>query len=115
MTPAGLHIAFLFVSGITLLAAVGGNAAGYFRLSPSVWPIGQAIIRFGMATAGSASMGAALLAWATGATWRDRIAWELAASAGFMVLSIGLLVGAIERDILRRTARKNLSQQHGGD
>lgn len=113
MTSSALHVVLLAATGATLLAAVVGNALGVWRLSPSVWPIGQAIIRLGMGIGGACSLGAALIAWMTGATWRERVAWELAADFGIALLALGLLVGAVERDILRRGAAvKRAGNQH---
>lgn len=118
MSPSTMHLLFLSITGIALLTAVIGNALDLWRLSPSIWPVGQTIIRFGMSISGVSCVAAALSAWAMGAGWRERILWELAADGGFAVLSIGLLVGAIERDIMRRRAamkrgEKRYSAGHG--
>jgi hypothetical protein len=111
-----LHISLMLIAGATLLIAVFGNALGYWRLSPSIWPVGQTIIRLGMSVAGVSCIATVVSSALLGTGWRERVHWELAADAGFALLSIWLLVGAAERDLrARRAARDEVRQRQGGD
>lgn len=108
-----LHLVFTALAGAALLALVIGAAVGFWRISPSVSGRSQMLIRFGMAVAGVSCVATVLSSWLTGAGWRDRVHWEIAADAGFAVLALGLLLGAVERDVMRRRAtRDQLRQSH---
>jgi len=110
------HMLFMGIAGAALLANVVGSALGYWRIAPTVSHWGQMLIRFGMALAGVSCTSAAASAWLQGLAGHERVAWEAAAYFGFAVLALGLLVGAVERDFVRRrAARQHLSERHGGD
>lgn len=99
-----LHLIFTGLAALALLGSVVGAGLGLWRIAPSVPPRSQLVIRFGMAVAGASSAATVLSSLMLGATWRDRVHWEIAADAGFALLALGLLWGALERDVLRRRA-----------
>lgn len=107
-----LHIALMLIAGTALLAAVLGSALGWWTIAPSTTGRSQMLIRFGMAVAAVSCIATVLSSLALGATWRDRVHWELAADAGFAVLALGLLIGAIERERLRRAPRNQRHDRH---
>lgn len=107
-----LHIAFLLVAGFALLSVVIGSALGFWVIAPTATGHGRLLIRFGMAVAAVSSLSAAMSSIVLGATWRERIHWELAADAGFAVLAVGILLSAIERAFDRGAPR---NKPHHGD
>ena len=109
------HLIFMACAGICLLAAVIGGALDLWRICPTTSYRSQTLVRFGMAVAGVSCTLTVLQTWLMGATWRERVHWELTADAGFAILALGLLLGAVERDVLRRTARQGVRHSHGDD
>lgn len=110
MSAGMLHLVLMGLAGLALLTTVVGGALGFWRIAPSTSHRSQMLIRFGMAVAGVSCFATVLSSVLQGATWRDRVHWELAADVGFLLLSLGLLVGAVTRDIRRRAAGKGYQQ-----
>jgi hypothetical protein len=107
-----LHIALMAVAGGALLTAILGSAIGWWCIAPSATGHSQMLIRFGMAVAGASCVATVISTVLMGGGWRERVHWELAADAGFAVLALGLLIGPIERELLRRASRNQGHQRH---
>jgi hypothetical protein len=107
-----LHIALMSVAGLALLSIVIGGALGFWTIAPTATGHGRVLIRFGMAVAAVSCIATVLSSLLQGATWRERVHWELAADAGFAVLALGLLLGTLERTFHRGAARDDGHKQH---
>ena len=107
-----LHITLMAIAGAALLSATLGSALGWLSIAPSTSSGSQMLIRFGMAAAGVSCVATVISTVLMGAGWRERVHWELAADAGFAVLALGLLIGAVERDVLRRASRNHRRERH---
>lgn len=107
-----LHIALMLVAGLALLAIVVGSALGFWAIAPTATGHSRVLIRFGMALAAVSCIAAVMSATLMGATWRERVHWELAADAGFAVLCLGLLLGKLEGALNGWATRNDGHQQH---
>ena len=104
-----LHVILSALAGLACLAALIADALGHLRLFATMPAVGRISARLGLGLVGAGGIAIVTLA-AGGVSSRasNRTWWELAVDAGLVLLTAGMLVGALLRE--RRLAQERRQQ-----